>query len=49
MDATQTEVRSLTPEEYKAMLNLFHHFNEAFKALPDDIIGAYYKRLYRGA
>lgn len=38
----------LTEEQFNALLNLFHHYNEAFRALPDDIVGQYYERLYQG-
>lgn len=38
----------MTEEQYKALRNLYHHHNAAFWALPDDIVGQYYERLYQG-
>ena len=37
----------LTEKQYKALCELFHEYNEAFKSLPEYILAAYYKRLYR--
>ena len=37
----------LTDTQYKAMLDLYNNFNEAFKALPTYIQEAFYARLYK--
>jgi len=37
----------LTYNQYIALLNLYHEFNEAFVQLPDDIKQAFYNRLYK--
>ena len=37
----------LTYTQYRILLDLYHEFNEAFVALPDDIKQAFYNRLYK--
>lgn len=37
----------LNDKQFKAMLDLYNNFNEAFKALPDYIQEAFYVRLYK--
>lgn len=38
----------LTNKQYELLKELFHEFNDAFHQLNDDILGAYYRRLYQG-
>ena len=37
----------LTDTQYKAMLDLYNNFNEAFKVLPVYMQEAFYVRLYK--
>lgn len=38
---------TLTEKQYQLLLDLYHELPDAFNALPQIVLSAYYERLYR--
>ncbi len=38
----------LTDKQFALLCEMFHELPDAFKALPDSVLAAYYDRLYSG-